>query len=647
MKIISMELQNFQGVKEFFFCPEGKSCAIYGDNGTGKTTIYNAFTWLMFGKASTGEKGYTPKPTGSHHLNSVVEMVIELESGAQMRLKKTFKEKYGTTRGNAEQVFQGHTTEYEIDGVPISETKYKQKLQTIFVDEELTKMLTMYNYFLEEMKPAARRKILLDVCGNVSIDAVMKKEPELEDIDMVLLKPGSTNDHYTIEEYQGIASKERTLTDKKLKEIPNRIDEATKAKPDVSGIDPVKLDVEIVTLTEQKREKEAAITAVLQEADTALMKGRAEVEKERAEAAAAHSTQQADKNKRAYEKISNLRVLLNSEQKNSLNLIYEKGELEARRDRMKHQRTQLLSEWQELSGQEWSGKEICPTCGQKLPEDQIERAKTVFNVKKSQRLEEITQKGQTECSATLLKEVQEKIDAVDQQISDEEITIKEIERQIYLAEQTVVKEVPFDETDIAKAFDAKLREYEQLFSDKKAASAALTAERRREIDSIDTEIEKRREGKACLQLAAQQDQRIKELEAEEVELAEKYEDLEKGLYMCDLYTRTAASLLSEKINKQFKTLSFQLFIEQQNGGIADCCEALIPCASGLVPFKSANNASRVNAGLELIDTLGAHYKIDFPIFCDNAESVSHMTETRAQLIRLVVSEKDKKLRFEA
>lgn len=69
MKILKMKLENFQGVKELEIDPQGESSAIYGDNGTGKSTVYNAFTWLMYGKPSTTEKNYTPKTTGSHNLH--------------------------------------------------------------------------------------------------------------------------------------------------------------------------------------------------------------------------------------------------------------------------------------------------------------------------------------------------------------------------------------------------------------------------------------------------------------------------------------------------------------------------------------------------------------------------------------------------
>lgn len=99
MKILKMKLENFQGVKELEIDPQGESSAIYGDNGTGKSTVYNAFTWLMYGKPSTTEKNYTPKTTGSHNLHHSVEMTVELADGSEMVLKKDYHEVYKTIKG--------------------------------------------------------------------------------------------------------------------------------------------------------------------------------------------------------------------------------------------------------------------------------------------------------------------------------------------------------------------------------------------------------------------------------------------------------------------------------------------------------------------------------------------------------------------
>ena len=128
MKILKIKLENFQGIKKLEFDIQGKDCSIYGDNGTGKSTIYNAFTWLMYGKPSTQEKNYTPKTIGSHKLNHVVELTLQLDTGVEMVLKKDFHEIYKTVRGSANPILSGHSTDYEVDGVPVNETGFKKTL---------------------------------------------------------------------------------------------------------------------------------------------------------------------------------------------------------------------------------------------------------------------------------------------------------------------------------------------------------------------------------------------------------------------------------------------------------------------------------------------------------------------------------------
>ena len=144
-----------------------------------------------------------------------------------------------------------------------------------------------------------------------------------------------------------------------------------------------------------------------------------------------------------------------------------------------------------------------------------------------------------------------------------------------------------------------------------------------------------------------QRQRIAELEAEEKSLAAEYEKTEQGVYLCEVFVKTKVALLTERINSKFKSVSFQLFREQTNGGLADCCEVLVPGEGGaMVPYSTANKAAVVNAGLEIIATLSHHYGVRLPIVVDNAESVTELLPVDSQVIRLVVSAEDESLRVE-
>lgn len=647
MKILKMKLENFQGVKELEIDPQGESSAIYGDNGTGKSTVYNAFTWLMYGKPSTTEKNYTPKTTGSHNLHHSVEMTVELADGSEMVLKKDYHEVYKTIKGNPQPVLSGHTTDYSMDGVPVSETQFKKNLLEIYHDEELAKMLTSYNYFLENMKVADRRKILLQVCGDADFNEVIESQGDLlRELPEMLRKPGKAENYYTVDEYRAIAAKEKSLTDKELDDIPQRIDEAEKAKPDVTGLDAQTIDNTMAEIKEKRRELESQRAARESGATTTIRQQIAELESQRAAGEAKHVRAESEANKGAYERISNLRYMASTIETDIMHTEQDKREHENEIQRLNRRREQLLAEWNEENEKEWTGSEICPTCGQQLPAEQIEEAKENFNTAKAQNLETINKRGMAECSSGMIKKEQDEIEALDARLVELKEKKAETAQNLATAEKAVLATTDYKDTTEYRQFTEQIESLQEKLKDARAAAAEADNVLSGQLKELDESLEAEQSKKAQLAMVKKQDERIAQLEKKEEELAAKYEQLQKGIYLCEQFVKAKTKLLDEKINSRFKTLRFRLFIEQQNGGIADDCEALVPCKTGLVPFKSANNAARINAGLELIDTLAEYYGVELPVFVDNAESVTKLTQTQTQVIRLVVSEPDKTLRFE-
>ncbi|MCB7100529.1 relaxase/mobilization nuclease domain-containing protein [Fusicatenibacter saccharivorans] len=596
MKILKMKLENFQGVKELKIDPQGESSAIYGDNGTGKSTVYNAFTWLMYGKPSTTEKNYTPKTTGSHNLHHSVEMTVELADGSEMVLKKDYHEVYKTIKGNPQPVLSGHTTDYSMDGVPVSETQFKKNLLEIYHDEELAKMLTSYNYFLESMKVADRRKILLQVCGDADFNEVIESQGDLlRELPEMLRKPGKVENYYTVDEYRAIAAKEKNLTDKELADIPQRIDEAEKAKPDVTGLDAQIIDNTMAEIKEKRRELESQRAARESGATTTIRQQIAELESQRAAREAKHVRAESEANKGTYERISNLRYMASTIDTDIMHAEQDKREHENEIKRLNRRREQLLAEWNEENEKEWTGSEICPTCGQQFPAEQIEEAKENFNTAKAQNLETINKRGMTECSSGMIKKEQDEIEALDARLVELKEKKAETAQNLATAEKAVLATTDYKDTAEYRQFTEQIESLQEKLKDARAAAAEADNVLSGQLKELDESLEAEQSKKAQLAMVKKQDERIAQLEKKEEELAAKYEQLQKGIYLCEQFVKAKTKLLDEKINSRFKTLRFRLFIEQQNGGIADDCEALVPCKTGLVPFKSANNAARINA----------------------------------------------------
>ncbi|MBT9157002.1 MAG: hypothetical protein DDT37_02007 [Firmicutes bacterium] len=141
--------------------------------------------------------------------------------------------------------FDGHTTDYYIDGVPSSEKEYTAALLSYGGGAEKMKTLTMPAYFAEEVPWEARRQILLELCGDISDADIISDTPELASLQGYLLKLGAADQHHAVDEYRKIATAKKAEINRELQGIPSRIDEATRAMPDIAGIDKGGLDRKI------------------------------------------------------------------------------------------------------------------------------------------------------------------------------------------------------------------------------------------------------------------------------------------------------------------------------------------------------------------------------------------------------------------
>jgi DNA repair exonuclease SbcCD ATPase subunit len=655
MKLLTLKLENFQGLKAEEFNFNGHSASIYGDNATGKTTVFNAITWLLFGKASTGAKNFTPKTKGPdgdlHYLDHAAEATFKLQDGRVITLRKVFHEVYKKKRGSATEEFDGHTIDFYIDGVPTKEKEYEATMLSLCGGSvEKMKMLTMPNYFPEEMSRDARRKILLEICGDVSDEDVINSTSELKDLPKFLLKPGTTNQYYDVDEYKKIASAKKSEINKQLQEIPGRIDEARRAIPDITGLDPKAIDQKIQELNKQKSELEMEKAQALSGDLTtmAIRKQISEANTRLAEARAAYAAKTSSLNEGTYAAINSLK----RDQITVTNRIQDaKADLERTQrtiERLKSHRESLINDYMAIQKETWDeSKETCPTCHRPLPEEEIQKLREAFNLQKSRRLEQINLQGQRECSKEMITELEEKANTLREQIKKDEQLIEDYELQLKALQSQLKTPAPFESTEEYAQIMAEIAKLREEENNKSGQMEAIAAKYTEQIQALNEQIREQEQLKTKIFIAESQKERIAELAAKEKELSKQYEELERGIYLCEVFTKTKVSLLDDKINSKFKSVRFRLFQEQLNGGIKDDCEVMIPTEDGrMVPFTFANNAARINAGLEIIDTLSKHWNLAMPVFIDNAESVTRLLKMDTQVIRLVVSEPDKKLRLE-
>lgn len=632
MKILKIKLENFQGLKTFEFSPNGENVSVFGDNGTGKTTLYNALCWLWFGKASTGEKGYSPKTAESHRLNHAVEIEIE-HDGTKKSLKKVYHEVYKKLRGSKEETFSGHATDFYVDEIPVKEKEFQKILDGICPQEQ-AKMLMKYDYFLEDLNPEDARGVLLTMCGGVDEESIYL-EDSFKNFKNIL--KGRTPEECLIvakDKIKKLSAEESDIKSqiKGLRSAMGEIDiDIDTIINKISNLEKEKQDLE-----SEKAAKSGTITADIRK-QILEEKGKVELSKASYYSETTKESERLEGEKRALRK--------ELDETNQKAFVLEAKIRRAKQDveNMNLKRGGLLEQWHECNNRQFAKE--CPHCGQILPDEMLEEKQKEFNLRKSENLERIAKEGQA-CSKEKISEKESEIKDFSEKFECLNNKIAELNTKIDDSMRKQVKATPFEETEEYKKLQDGIELLINKLESENLAAKESVSDINVKIVSINNELEKLREQFASASVLKKQKEQAEQLEKRLSELRAEREEYEYSKHLCEQFNRRKMELLEDKVNSKFDTIKFRLFEEQINGGVKDVCEALIPTTFGLVPFRKANNAARINAGLEMIDALSEHFGVGMPVFVDNCESVTKLRNTKCQQIRLYVSEKDKELRCE-
>lgn len=676
MQIIlkSLHIENFKGIKSLDVA-FGAKTKIKGQNAAGKTTIFDAFTFLLFNKNSTGEEKFNVRPLdadGNRIDNVEIKVVAVLDiDGKEVELSKKQVQNWVKKRGTDTAVLQGNVNSFEIDGYPKSEADYKAYISGL-VAEDLFKMLTNPQYF-SGMKWKDQRDILMKFVSGISDVELAQGNPEFADLLPELGKAPSTDD------IQKKFAKALSEWKKKQAEIPVRIDELSKSlvQIDVAEQDLAKSDLErriaeidakiavprsaVSDLKSEEMQLQFDMSGIMQTMNNMLKDRRRNLENSKDEASKVF-TNAHDKISANNKQIENNKLAIEAAEKRRSEL---GTEYNAEKAKTFDETPYLFHE------EEWQFDEnstICKSCGQTLPTDKIEQIKADFEARKAKAkadaekrladakdrfvvqhnsdLEEIKaygfkQKDIIEDLTAKNEVYQAEIEALKKQEQEALAKQNELAKQLeelpaeadYLQNAEYVElKARHDEVvaEIAKADSLGHDELIAQFEDEKKELQA-------ELDSVKAEIAKASKN-------VEIEERIGALEAEQKEVGQKVADQEKMLYLLESFIRVKMLKISDSINQHFKTVNFKLFEMQLNGGMKECCE----CTVNGVPYSTLNSGHRIVAGLDIIQSLSELYGATAPIFIDNAESLNefNVPDMAAQMILLAVSD-DKELKVES
>lgn len=634
-KIKQLNIANFKGIESLDIPMNGKDMAVSGDNATGKTTIFDAFTWLMFGKDSDGRADFEIKPVGQVAPECTVEAILSID-GTDLKLRRTYKEMWVKPRGRAKAEFSGHETLYFINDVPgIQEKSYKQRIADI-IPEGMFQMLTDPIYFPERLEWKKRREILISISGGVTVESVLREDPSL----MCLADLLSSHSIDEIRLMTGAAIKKINAD---LTLIPARIDEAKRILTDTeTGVPMPEKDCrakvkEIDAKTQELRNAIASMKAVKH-----VDSGKASILNEISAKKNNLRTLQLDRERerdidgtlRACEKAAY--EIQRLADKNEADAIA----LQAKKVVYEEQIKGLKAEWIEWKNKTYFGDSICPTCLQPLPADQIDKAVEAFNISKAT--------GQEKClkQAEAIKAELDKITIALEELSksragiDEQLNAARDKKEALLAEKA--QDAP---TEAEKSLSAEIERLHKRLEEIEQATTPQTVDTSKgeaEIQSLEakrteymTMLDKIRSRKTA-------EKRVDELYTQQRTLSKQLEEQEAIFFAAEKYVTVKCRMLEDGINGRFRLAKFRLFREQVNGGIQDCCDVTY---NG-VPYGSLNNGARINVGLDIINLVSRHYDVHVPVFIDNRESITKLEPVDTQLISLIVSEADDRLRFE-
>lgn len=643
IRLKQLHLENFKCHKSLTIDFDGKNTSIYGDNATGKTSIYDAFVWLLFGKdsAGNGEKNIEVKPLApdssvlDHQAVTEVEAVL-LADGEEISLKRTYQEVWSTKRGSSEATYDGNTSEYFVDGVPCKANAYKAKVAEL-VDEDKFRLLTTVSYFSAGIPWQKRRETLFELFGVIDDRQIMATDGQFAPLLEAMGR-------LSLEDFRKVVAQKRKGFMTTRNEVPARISECEKTIQDLSALDFDGADVELGILSARRDQLNTELLAI--EQNTAVQKKQMEIREAQLELDKLEAENQRFRDHqrptppdtgRLSEAIEKDKYALSSAE-SSLDMRIREV---ARCDRMIDE---IRKVWMDVNAEQYSGSDTCPNCGQKLPASQINQAVKAFAEDKKKRLEALVEKSKSykDLKAQFQKEAEEQklyVANLERQIARNELELKEAKKAAAEAvEITDLPEYAEKKDSISKWISNSRRELEALQADSNSAASDL----RRRISEVKAEIARVSEiaGKRSAYEYAKG--RIEELRKDAQAAADNLGQLDRILYLMEQFSRYKASFVENGINDRFRLANFRLFREQANGGVEDRCDVTYDG----VPYMGLNNGMKINVGIDIINTLSLAYGVTVPLFVDNAESVTKLEECGCQVVRLVVSEKDKELRIE-
>lgn len=637
----SLTLTNFKGEKDRTTTFNADVTTISGGNGMGKSRHFDAFIWLLFGKDTQERKDYEIKTRINgeelHGMECSVSGVINID-GEDITLKRAFVEDWVKPRGQVERVYKGNHTECWWNATPVNVTEYGKRIESI-IDSSLFKMITNPAFFCT-MNWKLQREQLFQLAGTITDVEIAANNPDFA----VLMDKISGKS--LVDFKKELTARKKRLKDE-LDQIQPRIDQTHKMMPehdDFAGIeaDIANVDMEIADIDkaiadvtaamrrqyEAERAKQGKVNALKAECQQIIFD---------AKTTAQNAMFEANAEKRELEqKIKDTERAIELTAKDAMSGQVEIARIHREIDGIKAKQDNLRNAWFVENEKVYNGETTCIHCGQQLPDEMIAKAKVIFATAQAERCNDITAKG---------KELGAKVAAYESKVADiqEDVENAKSHKKDLDAELDALKAkcVAIPVAELISVVPEQIPEWVAKQKEIVDIQSTIVTDNSG-VDTTDLQAQKaecnKKRGDLVERLAkrdiiAKCEREIAELGKKGKDLAQQIADAEREEYTIEQFTRTKVEECEKRINTMFKYVKFRLFDFTIDGNPVETCIATIKG----VPYGGANTASKMNAGLDIINSLCDFYGVTAPIFIDNRESVTDIIETSSQIINLVVT----------
>ena len=642
IRLKRLDIENFKGLRCLTAEFDDELTQIIGANGVGKTSVHDAYLWLLLGIDSANRSNFAIQPLDNDsktidHLTTSVTGVFDFD-GIVHEFRRSLHQTWTRRRGAKEDVLTGNETEYFIDSVPHKASEYSAEIARLFCSTDDFKLVSSIKAF-GQLDMKSKRKKLIQMAGEMPELINEKDYPRLSKY-YATVKSVDAIKKQVKYEMDGLKEKQAA--------IPIKITENERDMP--SGID-------FGSLREQLASKEAeleSIDAMLQKEaaskDGVLSEWNAmneELQKLNAELVEIEESLSSQRSA-FLTKINDEIVKSSSELKETQSdvaiLKRDIEDLKSRIASAESRKDALGKQWVEKNKEAFPDSILteCPTCHRPYDEEDIAKARNEairsFNAGKAGVLARIESEGDQVVKqlSSLNKELVKKEALLEESMS----YVESWEKQLAELKKDRENAPTIENLKTFSKEYQKVLEKRNVLSNKALFNAPKASENevalknkketlKKEIAVLYTELAKEKD-------IAKIEERRTELESENAVIATRIAELDGVMYEILVYQKAYIELVESKVSSMFRLVTWKMYSKNiTNDGETEICECLV---NGVPVSTNVNTAGAVNAGIDIINALSRWLGVSFPLWIDGKESVTSLIETDAQLITMKVVE---------